>query len=429
MKTIFHHASARVLIMTIMTSGLPLAATGADPFLLQAENPTPIGNWKITTLGEGGAETGSIPDGFLSAGVALDLLNIVGVRAGMTAAWFPDQGIVRIGSLDCSIRMPVWKSGSAEIQAILFGLLYLGDPIWTVYSGSLTDVIYALSPRAEGGYDVGAGAAGRYDFGSTGLSLYGNLDAAFTGGRGVFRILSDPLSCIRLRADAIPAYRINQSWSAALQNRIVFWFSRGFSYEILPQAQFDVLPGLSVSAGAGIPVVGGSVWRFLAGARWTPSLPARAPARSAEPAPPPAPATLVVIRENDDIRIRVYFNFLGDKADLFEPQNREFGSRNRAIVADLVSYLRQFPDYDITVEGHTNRVKFDMSFEKEQESEMLPLAGARADAVVQALTTAGIDGGRLSPAAIGGLRPLARFEDAENCWKNRRVEIVLKRRK
>ncbi|HUI72421.1 MAG TPA: OmpA family protein, partial [Spirochaetia bacterium] len=253
-------------------------------------------------------------------------------------------------------------------------------------------------------------------FGSTGLAICGDVDLAYTGGRQSFVGFSDLLASLRLRAYVSPAYRITSMWSVAVQNRFVYWFNRGYMYEVLPQAQWDVVPALSLSAGIGLPVVGGNVWRFIAGVRWAPTFSA------------PSPSGLEVFKEGENLRMRVYFNFLGDKADLFEPKNTQYGPKNHDLIAQVVSRLNQYPEYDIVVEGHTNRVKFEKSFEEEQSAEMIPLARDRAAAVAQALVAAGIARERLSVAAIGGSRPLSKFEDKENCWKNRRVEIVLKKK-
>jgi flagellar motor protein MotB len=133
----------------------------------------------------------------------------------------------------------------------------------------------------------------------------------------------------------------------------------------------------------------------------------------------------MVVREGEDVRLRVYLSFLGDKADLFAPANRQFGDRNRRIMASVARFIRKYPGYRIVVEGHTNRAKLDMSFDEEQRKEMLPLARARAAAVKDALVGMGFDAKRLSTVAYGGLKPLAKFEDSANTWKNRRVEILL----
>jgi chemotaxis protein MotB len=132
-----------------------------------------------------------------------------------------------------------------------------------------------------------------------------------------------------------------------------------------------------------------------------------------------------MVREGKGMRLRVYLSFLGDKADLFEPKNAKFGAKNRQILEEVAAYLRQFEGYDIVIEGHTNRARFDVSFEREQKEEMLPLAEARAKAVLTALAELGIERKTMKAVAVGGSRPLAKFEDSVNNWKNRRVEIVI----
>jgi outer membrane protein OmpA-like peptidoglycan-associated protein len=410
--------SARWGLLLLLLSRLSLSLFGADTFLLQAENPFPIGGFGFALQAEGGAETGSIPDEFLSAGASLDLLRFVSLRGSLTAGYFHSQRELRLASVDASIRLRLWQDERSELQAYVEGLAFLGDPISAEYSGNLPGILYVLSPRAEGGYDALFGLIGAFAPSPVGPALCGGLDFAFTRGRDGFAEFSTISAGRRLRASISPSYRLDPAWSVTLQNRVVYWFDRGFLYELLPQAQWDPCPGLSLSAGLGIPAIGGESWRFLAGLRWAPRQKANEP---------PPPSSLQVIRELGGTRIRVYFQFQGDRAELLEPKNQQYGKQNRALLSELVSYLARYPEYDIVVEGHTNRARFELSFQAEQRDEMLPLAEGRAASVVQALTAAGISSRRLSAKAIGGLKPLADFRDEANCWKNRRVEIVLKK--
>ena len=411
-----------IIALLALLASLPAFLEGNELFLLQTVNPFGIGEGALALQAEGGEETGSIPDGFLSAGISMDLFRRVSLGAALTGTAFPGRGAPRFASVDASIRLGAWKSGGAELQAYLSGLAFLGHPLFTEYAGNLPEVSYVLSPRAEGGYDAVMGLVGSYIPGPRGPVLSGGFDLAYTGGRESFPEFMEPLACLRLRGSLSPSLRFGPSWALALQNRVVYWFDRGYSYELLPQAQWDILPSLSLAAGLGIPLIGAESWRFLAGARWTPR-------RIAARPPTKPPDSIQVIPQPAGFRIRVYFQFLGDEAALFAPGNAVYGKRNRALISELVAYLARYPGYDIVVEGHTNRARFELSFAKEQREEMLPLAAARADAVLRALTAAGVARNRISVEAIGGLEPLADFRDADNCWKNRRVEIVLKEAK
>ena len=64
---------------------------------------------------------------------------------------------------------------------------------------------------------------------------------------------------------------------------------------------------------------------------------------------------------------------------------------------------------------------------KEQETELLPLSKARSDAVKAYLVKLGIADARISTEGIGGARPIVPFSDADNRWKDRRVEFWLDR--
>ena len=80
----------------------------------------------------------------------------------------------------------------------LLGLVLPIAPIAAPYSGALQEIACVLSPRAEGGGDLVAGLAGSWRLGSTGLSLHGELTAAYTPGRTSFPLLSEPSALFRL---------------------------------------------------------------------------------------------------------------------------------------------------------------------------------------------------------------------------------------
>ncbi|MDD5273553.1 MAG: OmpA family protein [Methylovulum sp.] len=103
----------------------------------------------------------------------------------------------------------------------------------------------------------------------------------------------------------------------------------------------------------------------------------------------------------------VLFNV--DKAQL-----KSGGIRN---VQKLADFLAQYPDYKVSVEGHTDSTGSD---EHNQD-----LSERRAYSVQSALVSDGIGGDRISTRGYGESSPIASNDDAGSRQLNRRVEIVL----
>jgi len=212
-----------------------------------------------------------------------------------------------------------------------------------------------------------------------------------------------------------------------VENRGVYWKDRGYSYEVLPEVSFGPWNDWAATAGVGIPVVGVSIWRGLVGVRWVAPVKVAAVVQAVSGSLETVNWDFQVIPEGNNLRIRIYFTFLGDRADLFEPQNATYGAQNRKLMQKLLDYISQYPAARFQIEGHTNRANLSKSYEDEQKTEMLPLARSRGESVSRALGALGIDKKRMILVPVGGAKPLAKFDDADNSWKNRRVEIVILR--
>ncbi len=108
-------------------------------------------------------------------------------------------------------------------------------------------------------------------------------------------------------------------------------------------------------------------------------------------------------------RVAIYGIFFDyDKADI--------KSNSQPQLDQMVTYLRNNSKVKIYVVGHTdNRGALDYN---------MKLSGARAIAVVKALTAAGVDKSRMVPKAAGPIAPLASNRTPEGQAKNRRVELV-----
>jgi outer membrane protein OmpA-like peptidoglycan-associated protein len=106
---------------------------------------------------------------------------------------------------------------------------------------------------------------------------------------------------------------------------------------------------------------------------------------------------------------------LGDV--LFDTGRAELKAGAFSTVDRLATFLRQNPERTVAIEGHTDSVGSD-SFNQS-------LSERRAQAVRVALTSRGIDSGRVTAAGMGEAKPVANNATAEGRQRNRRVEVVI----
>ena len=143
---------------------------------------------------------------------------------------------------------------------------------------------------------------------------------------------------------------------------------------------------------------------------------------------------VLVIREGDQLKIRTpSIEFRANYADFGGLPSAAI-AKNEAVVARIAQILDKFPDYKIRIEGHANSVSKILGYsqakiQSEETQELIPLSAARAALVRAMLIQNGIDIQRLSIAGLGSSKPVVSFADAENRWKNRRVEFVLIKKK
>jgi flagellar hook assembly protein FlgD/flagellar motor protein MotB len=131
---------------------------------------------------------------------------------------------------------------------------------------------------------------------------------------------------------------------------------------------------------------------------------------------------VLVIRDGDLLRIQVpSIVFRANEAD-FIGLPQEVVDNNNRILRRIAEILNKFRDYKIQVEGHANPV---LRTAAEETNELQPLSERRARATVDFLVGFGVNRGRLSATGRGGQRPVVRYEDRDNWWKNRRVEFIL----
>lgn len=106
---------------------------------------------------------------------------------------------------------------------------------------------------------------------------------------------------------------------------------------------------------------------------------------------------------------------LGDV--LFAFDKAELSAQAAPRLDKLASFLKQFPDRKLLIEGFTDSVG--------SGNYNLDLSGRRAQSVRDALVQRGVDSGRISARGYGKAHPVADNASPEGRAMNRRVEIVI----
>jgi outer membrane protein OmpA-like peptidoglycan-associated protein len=106
---------------------------------------------------------------------------------------------------------------------------------------------------------------------------------------------------------------------------------------------------------------------------------------------------------------------LGDV--LFESGQTELREEAMASLVEVVDLLQSEPDKNIRIEGHTDSVG-------EAETN-LEISQRRADAVLNALVSLGVDAQRVTTQGMGEDFPIASNETDEGRAQNRRVDVIL----
>jgi len=143
---------------------------------------------------------------------------------------------------------------------------------------------------------------------------------------------------------------------------------------------------------------------------------------------------VIVRKDGDKLRIVVpSITFQADSSNFSQPAadlTEEVIEANRRVLRLIANALDKYPGYKITIEGHANPVHSPNSRnQRNAEPSLKTFSESRARAVGVYLTeNHGIDSGRFTYIGVGSDRVLVSFnEDAEEKWKNRRVEFILDR--
>jgi flagellar hook assembly protein FlgD/outer membrane protein OmpA-like peptidoglycan-associated protein len=144
------------------------------------------------------------------------------------------------------------------------------------------------------------------------------------------------------------------------------------------------------------------------------------------------PVDVLVIRDGNRLKIKVpSIVFRANFAD-FNDLAAETVDKNYAVLKRIAEILNKYKSYKVTVEGHANSIGKIYAYsadkiQKEESSEVLPLSQSRAEAVRAFLVKYGVDEKRLSAKGLGSAEAVVDPKDADNRWKNRRVEFILEK--
>jgi OOP family OmpA-OmpF porin len=131
------------------------------------------------------------------------------------------------------------------------------------------------------------------------------------------------------------------------------------------------------------------------------------PAPVVVPPPPPAPAPKPVIIEKGRQTLNVEFDF--DKSTIKKGYYKD--------IDDLVKVMKDYPDLNVVIEGHTDSVGT-AAYNKK-------LSQRRAEAVKKYMVESGINANRLKAQGFGMDKPIASNETKEGQQQNRRVEAAV----
>jgi OOP family OmpA-OmpF porin len=124
--------------------------------------------------------------------------------------------------------------------------------------------------------------------------------------------------------------------------------------------------------------------------------------------PPPAPAPKPVIIEKGRQTLNVEFDF--DKSTIKKGYDQD--------IDNLAGVMKQYPDLNVVIEGHTDSLGSDAYNEK--------LSQERADAVKNYMVEEnGIDANRIKAIGFGEKQPVASNDTSEGRAQNRRAEAAV----
>jgi outer membrane protein OmpA-like peptidoglycan-associated protein len=124
------------------------------------------------------------------------------------------------------------------------------------------------------------------------------------------------------------------------------------------------------------------------------------------------------------IRLMVSVVFGADSAE-FKGLRPEIMANNERTFGYVADILKKIKYSSIIIEGHANPTSPEGRARNREENELRRLSLARALTVVDELRKYGVNLDSRSVQGAGSSRMVAPYNDAQNNWKNRRVEFIL----
>jgi flagellar motor protein MotB/flagellar hook assembly protein FlgD len=145
------------------------------------------------------------------------------------------------------------------------------------------------------------------------------------------------------------------------------------------------------------------------------------------------PVDILVVRDGDRLKIKVPSIVFRPNFDDFKDLPAETVEKNTKVLKRIAQILNKYKSYKVRVEGHANNVGKIQGSDadavgKEEKGDVLPLSEKRAAAVKAFLVKYKVDGARLTTRGLGSSEPVVDPTDADNRWKNRRVEFILEKK-
>ncbi|HEY9053489.1 MAG TPA: OmpA family protein, partial [Rectinemataceae bacterium] len=143
---------------------------------------------------------------------------------------------------------------------------------------------------------------------------------------------------------------------------------------------------------------------------------------------------VLVLKDGNNLVLKVpSIVFRSDNAD-FKSLSADIVANNEEVIARIAQILNKFPEYNIKIQGHANSASkiaglSQAKIQAEETKELIPLSLNRAKMVMSMLIQNGVDKARLTAEGLGSSKPVVSFSDAQNRWKNRRVEFILIKKK
>ena len=131
--------------------------------------------------------------------------------------------------------------------------------------------------------------------------------------------------------------------------------------------------------------------------------------------------TGIMVQEDDGV---LHFSLssiqFGPNSAGYDGLTDEQVQRNKELFDTVAKILKQYGNYNVTIEGHANNVS---GTEREHLKELLPLSQKRAETVKKELIARGIEAERLNAVGRGSEKMVTTKKD--EAWKNRRVEFIM----